>query len=283
MFPRPNRSSLEARQAGTAPGCRSSGHGSGSIRLRPDANPLPARSFGDHRSHHPGCCRDLDGNPPVSEPAEISVGASIKLEARWDVPGEAERGVVLCHPHPLHRGTMRVPLFEAITADLMQRSVAVLRFNFRGVGRSTGSHDGGLGEIDDVAAAVEFAEVSHPDLSFGVAGWSFGAGAALRWHARDRSEHNYVGIAPGAGGDPLQRLPEPESLQPARRTIIIGERDQLVSPQLISDYAHRAGATLHVLKGSDHFFYFREQKVACLVAAGLGLPVPAHEIELACQ
>jgi alpha/beta superfamily hydrolase len=178
---------------------------------------------------------------------------------------------------------MRVPLFEAITADLLDRSVAVLRFNFRGVGRSTGSHDGGLGEIDDVAAAVEFAATSYPQLQFGVAGWSFGAGAALRWHARDRSQHNYVGIAPGAGADPLQRLPDPESLQPARRTFIVGDRDQLVAADLVADYAFRAGATLHTLKGSDHFFYFREQKVACLVAAGLGLPVPAAEIELACQ
>ena len=178
---------------------------------------------------------------------------------------------------------MHVPLLEAITADLQRRSVAVLRFNFRGVGRSTGSHDGGLGEIDDVAAAVDHAASSYPQLEFGVAGWSFGAGAALRWHARDRSEYNYVGIAPGAGGDPLQRLPKPESLQPARRTLIIGDRDQLVSPEFVIDYAQRAGATLHVLRGSDHFFYFREDKVACLVAAGLGLPVTPQEVESACQ
>ncbi len=219
----------------------------------------------------------------MNRPTTIRVGASVELEARWDVPDQPERGVVLCHPHPLHRGSMHVPLFDAITSDLLGRSVAVLRFNFRGVGRSTGSHDGGLGEIDDVAAAVEFAAAGFPDIAFGVAGWSFGAGAALRWHARDRSERNYVGIAPGAGGDPLQRLPEPESLQPARRTIIIGERDQLVSPQFVIDYANRAGATVHVLRGSDHFFYFREQKVACLVAAGLGLAVSAAEVELACQ
>jgi hypothetical protein len=178
---------------------------------------------------------------------------------------------------------MHVPLFEAITTDLLRRSVAVLRFNFRGVGRSTGSHDGGLGEIDDVAAAVEVATTSYPQLEFGVAGWSFGAGAALRWHARDRSQYNYVGIAPGAGIDPLQRLPDPEKLQPAQRTIIVGDRDQLVSPKLVIDYAQRAGATLHVLKGSDHFFYFRGEKVACLVAAGLGFPIPAAEVELACQ
>ena len=81
----------------------------------------------------------------------------------------------------------------------------------------------------------------------------------------------------------MQRLPEPELLQPARRTFIVGDRDQLVSTDHVVDYATRAGATVHILKGSDHFFYFREQKVACLVAAGLGLPVPAEEVELACQ
>ncbi len=213
----------------------------------------------------------------------IRVSSSVELEARWDLPDTPERGVVLCHPHPLHRGTMSVPLLEAITADLLLRSVAVLRFNFRGVGRSTGVHDSGLAEIDDVAAAVEHAHERFPDLEFGVAGWSFGAGTALRWHARDRSEHNYVGIAPGVGPNAGQRLPAPESLHSVPRTFIVGDRDQLVPADQVADYATRAGATLHVLKGSDHFFYFRERKVACLLAAGLGLPVPADEIRSACE
>ncbi len=213
----------------------------------------------------------------------IRVSSSVDLEARWDLPETAERGVVLCHPHPLHRGTMNVPLLEAITADLLDRSVAVLRFNFRGVGRSTGAHDGGLAEIDDVAAAVEHAQETFPELGFGVAGWSFGAATALRWHARDRSDQNYVGIAPGIGPNANQRLPAPESLHPIPRTFIVGDRDQLVPAELVVDYAERAKATIHVLKGSDHFFYFREQKLACLLAAGLGLPVPAEEIRSACQ
>jgi hypothetical protein len=177
---------------------------------------------------------------------------------------------------------MHVPLLEEITKDLLQRSVAVLRFNFRGVGRSTGVHDDGIGEIDDVAAAIDHAGTKFPELQFGVAGWSFGAAVALRWHARDRAEVNYVGIAPGIGQNGSRRLPEPEALHPAPRTFIIGDRDQLVAPQLVIDYADRAHATIHVLKGSDHFFYFREQKVACLVEAGLGLPVPEAEIEAAC-
>ncbi|MCP4965153.1 MAG: hypothetical protein GY926_07945 [bacterium] len=213
----------------------------------------------------------------------ITVDSSVELEARWDIPATVERGVVLCHPHPLHGGTMNVPLLEAITKDLVDRSVAVLRFNFRGVGRSTGAHDSGLAEIDDVAAAATHAEETYPDLDFGVAGWSFGAGVALRWHARDRSDHNYVGIAPGIGKEAGQRLPEPESLQPANRTFIIGDRDQLVPVAAVVDYAERAQATLHVLQGSDHFFYFREQKVACLLAAGLGIPVPVDQIRSACE
>ncbi len=246
------------------------------------ADSIPSRRIASDGPRHPGSGGGMDGDPPVTGHATIRVSASVQLEARWDVPADAERGVVICHPHPLHRGTMHVPLLDALAADLNGRRVAVLRFNFRGVGRSTGSHDGGLAEIDDVAAAVEFAESQYPDLEFGIAGWSFGAAAALRWHARDRSPHNYVGISPGMGVNAGQRLPEPEELLPAHRTFIVGDRDQLVPVDLVVDYATRAKATIHVLKGSDHFFYFREQKVACLVAAGLGLPVPAEEIRQAC-
>jgi len=213
----------------------------------------------------------------------IHVSSSIELESRWDLPDAAVRGVVLCHPHPLHRGTMHVPLLEEITKDLVARSVAVLRFNFRGVGRSTGTHDNGIGEIDDVAAAISHAQEQYPDLEIGVAGWSFGATTALRWHARDRSDLNYVGIAPGMGPNSRVKPPEPETLLAVPRTFIIGDRDQLVPPDLVIDYAKRAKASIHVLKGSDHFFYFREQKVACLVQAGLGLPVPEAQIEAACR
>jgi hypothetical protein len=251
--------------------------------LRNNADPFPPFGFARHRPCHPRCRGSVDGHPIVSAHPTIQVSSSVLLEAHWDVPEHVERGVVLCHPHPLHQGTMNVPLLETVAADLNTRSVAVLRFNFRGVGRSTGTHDGGLAEIDDVAAAVAYAEATHPELDFGIAGWSFGAAAALRWHARDRSEHNFVGIAPGMGPNAGQRLPEPEALLPVPRTFIVGDRDQLVPFDLVADYAERAGATLHVLKGSDHFFYFREQKVACLVAAGLGLPVPADQIRLACK
>lgn len=245
-----------------------------------DADSIPSGGLVGDRPRDTDRSRSVDGDALVTS---IKVDSSVELEARWDLPPTIKRGVVLCHPHPLNGGTMNVPLLDAIAADLVNRSVAVLRFNFRGVGRSTGAHDGGLAEIDDVAAAAAHAEETYPDLRFGVAGWSFGAAAALRWHARDRSTHNYVGIAPGIGTDAGQRVPEPESLRPANRTFIIGDRDQLVPVTAVIDYAERAQATLHVLKGSDHFFYFREQKVACLLAAGLGIAVPADQIRSACE
>lgn len=166
---------------------------------------------------------------------------------------------------------MTVPLLEAITRHLVTRSAAVLRFNFRGVGRSTGTHDEGLGEIDDAAAAMERATATFPELDFGIAGWSFGAATALRWQARDRSGHDYVGIAPGAGRGGHQRMPDPASLPPARRMFIVGDHDQMIPVDELTTYAASCGARLEVITGSDHFFYFREETVARLLAAGLGI------------
>jgi alpha/beta superfamily hydrolase len=222
----------------------------------------------------------MDGDATMTT---IRVSSSVTLQARWDIPERPVRGVVLCHPHPLLRGDMHVPLFEEITGDLTRRSVAVLRFNFRGVGQSTGTHDNGIAEIDDVAAALAHAQDRFPDMEFGVAGWSFGAATALRWQARDRAEISYVGIATAMGPNSSQRLPDPESLHPAPRTFIIGDRDQVVPPDLVIDYGKRAGATIRVVAGGDHFFYYRGPQVACLVAAGLGVPVPEAEINAACR
>lgn len=165
---------------------------------------------------------------------------------------------------------MTVPLLEAITTGLVTEDFAVLRFNFRGVGRSTGAHDQGIGEVDDVSAAVSRAAERYPGLPLGIAGWSFGAATALCWQARDRSSLPYVGIAPGVLVDGHRRLPRPEDLPPGRRTIIVGDRDRLIDVAALTAYAADIGAELHTLEGSDHFFYFREAKVSALVAAGLG-------------
>ena len=196
----------------------------------------------------------------------IEESDGISLEARWDRAPAASGAVVFCHPHPQHGGTMTAPLMHKVSKGLVAAGLSVLRFNFRGVGSSTGAWDGGLGEIDDVAAAVARARLDHPDLALGLAGWSFGAVTALAWQAREQDGSPLVGIAPPVRTELVERLPRPEELAPASRLLIVGDRDQFVTVEDLEAYAGVAGARVTVLPGSDHFFYFREEKVAELMA-----------------
>ena len=208
------------------------------------------------------------------EKTTISVGptgnaAGIELEARWDLPATPQQVAVLCHPNPLQRGTMNAPLMQALADALVERDFAVFRFNFRGVGRSTGTHDFGGAEMDDVAAAVAAASGAYPALPIGVTGWSFGAVTSLHWQARDKNRLPWVGIAPPVNNARSRPLPPPDDLAAAARSLILGDRDQFTTVADTQQYATEIAADLTVLQGSDHFFYFREEKVAELVAAGL--------------
>ena len=199
----------------------------------------------------------------------LQTSDGVALEARWDLPTEPRSAVVFCHPHPQHGGTMRGPLMHKVTTVLVARGLAVLRFNFRGVGQSQGTWDEGVGEVDDVASAVAAAHDAYPKLPRGLMGWSFGAVAALRWQAREGDTLPYVGIAPPVSSDLTPFLPVAEELSPAPRTFIIGDRDQFTSVDELETYARSIGAGLEVLRGSDHFFYFREEKVGTIAADSL--------------
>jgi len=196
----------------------------------------------------------------------IDGAGDIQLEGRWDRAAAPAGAVVFCHPHPQHGGTMTAPLMHKVTKVLVARGLSVLRFNFRGVGLSTGEWDGGLGEIDDVATAVARARLDHPDLELALAGWSFGAATALAWQAKHQDRSALVGIAPPVRTELVERLPRPDELAPAPRTLIVGDRDQFVTVADLQAYADAAGANVTVLNGSDHFFYFREERVGTLIA-----------------
>ena len=162
----------------------------------------------------------------------------IELEARWDGPERPTHAAVFCHPHPQQGGTMTAPLMEKVTNVLVDRDIAVLRFNFRGIGTSAGTWDGGVGEIDDVAAAVDAAAEAYPALQLGIAGWSFGAATSLRWAARDKSTLPWVGIAPPPPTrDDKRHLPLTADLRDAQRLFILGDRDQFATVDVMEDYA----------------------------------------------
>ncbi len=206
-------------------------------------------------------------------PDRLHAAGGVDLEARWDLPAEA-RGpvVVLCHPHPRYGGTMSLPLLRTVAARLAGAGCPVLRFNFRGVGASGGSWSGGEAEVEDVATAAAAATAAFPLLPLALAGWSFGAVAALRWQAHARGAGPFAGIAPPVRSDLVPPLPPPEALPPGRRLFLIGDRDQFTPVADLSAYAAAAGADLLVLPGSDHFFFGREGLVAAAVATHLTAP-----------
>ena len=103
-----------------------------------------------------------------------------RLEALLKEPASPRRAAVVCHPHPQGGGTMNNNVVYRMAKALEERAgAAVLRFNFRGVGRSTGSYGEGVGEAEDVRVALNFMAERHPGLPLWLAGFSFGARVGL--------------------------------------------------------------------------------------------------------
>lgn len=191
-----------------------------------------------------------------------------RLETIWSEPDGVDGAVVFCHPHPLQRGTMRAPLMEQVTTRLVEAGIAVLRFNFRGVGESTGTHDYGNAEQLDIDAAWTEANDRYPNAVTGVLGWSFGAATSLNWLASRTPKAHWVGIAPPVSSERAPALPETVEAN-GRKALIIGDRDQFTTSSELAAYAATIGAEFHTMPGSDHFFYFREDRLAELILDGL--------------
>ena len=180
----------------------------------------------------------------------LDVGGGVSLEARLSVPADVRAGVVLCHPHPLYGGDMDSHVVARAAEACAACNVATLRFNFRGVGTSTGTHDDGRGEQDDVRAALaELGRRLPAGMAVAVAGYSFGAAVAAAV-AADTSMAGLALIAPPARITPMT----PPSVS-GPILIVVGTDDPYCSPAALK--AIRDGlprVTLTVIDGADHFF-----------------------------
>lgn len=161
---------------------------------------------------------------------------------------------------------MNHPLLEAIAAHATSSGFDVLRFNFRGIGRSGGTWDHGEGELADVDAAVTWAHANRQPV-VGIAGWSFGAAMALVWQADTGSTIPYVGIAPPTDSLLTPMLPASDQLAPADRLFIVGNRDQFVDADELEEYATGIGASVTRYETADHFFIFRHDRLAADVVS----------------
>ena len=110
------------------------------------------------------------------------VGPAGQLEALLEEPdgGQPRLAAVLCHPHPLYGGTMHNKVVYRMARGLRRAGAVVLRFNFRGVGKSQGEHAHMTGEIEDARAALSYLRGRYPELPFALAGFSFGSRAIMQ-------------------------------------------------------------------------------------------------------
>jgi len=165
--------------------------------------------------------------------------------------GRTNRGVVITHPHPLYGGDMHNPVVDVIRRAYRMKGVATLRFNFRGTGESEGGHDNGVGEQDDVLAALSFLTESGFQ-PVDLAGYSFGAWVnALTLQGEGRTENLVMVSPPVAFVDfaSIGRLP-------GLRLVVTGSRDEIAPPDVIRQVLPIWNPSAHfdIIDGSDHFY-----------------------------
>jgi uncharacterized protein len=157
-------------------------------------------------------------------------GAVGPLEVLFDRPsGNPRAAVVFAHPLPTEGGTMHTKVVFQGAKALARIGCVVMRFNFRGVGRSGGTWDNGSGELDDYRAAVDYVAAQHPGLELWAAGFSFGSYIAMTSGASDERICALIGVAP-----PVDKYDFTAAKQSAKPKFVIhGAEDELISLKLV--------------------------------------------------
>jgi len=204
-----------------------------------------------------------DDTGPVTS-IRLSTADGLALEAEATIPDGARTGVLLAHPHPLHGGSMRSLVTSELFRTLPGRGLAVVRFNFRGVGGSDGEHGAGVDERLDIEAGLDALTAMAPGLPLVIGGWSFGADVALT--VVDPRLAGWFLVAP-----PI-RIVRVDSMaaahDPRPKRLAVPEHDEYRPP----DSARAATAdwvntSIEVIAGADHFCAGRTDKVADLLVA----------------
>lgn len=192
----------------------------------------------------------------MSKPPQLSKlfvdGPAGRLEAVMEVAtGKVPvGGVVVCHPHPQHGGTMHNKVAHTLARAFVRLGFAALRFNFRGTGQSDGEFDNGNGELDDALAAIEWMRNRNPEQPVWVAGFSFGAAVAIK-AATAIAVDGLVSVAPAINR--INKAPDCPWL------IVQGDQDELVDIEETIAWVNglEPGPELLIIPGGEHFFHGR--------------------------
>ena len=178
-----------------------------------------------------------------------------RLEAILKEAPDPVRGIALVlHPHPLGGGTMHNKVVFRAAAALNEVGLTTLRINFRGVGQSSGEHDEGRGELEDVHAGLSYLKETYPHLPLTLCGFSFGARVGLEVGVVDERVINLISI-----GTPLDKY-DFSFLEACHKPILFvhGDQDEFGAANEVAKVARRletvTSVSVKIITGADHFF-----------------------------
>jgi hypothetical protein len=191
-------------------------------------------------------------------PEVVINGPAGRIEARYHhEPAQTAPVAIILHPHPQFGGTMNNQIVYHLYYTFVRRNFSVLRFNFRGVGRSQGLFDNGPGELSDAATALDWMQGYNPDArACWIAGVSFGSWIAMQLLMRRPEIEGFISVAPPASLYDFSFL----APCPSSGLMVNGGDDRVISTESVVDLVERLktqkGVVIEhsVVPGTNHFF-----------------------------
>ena len=208
-------------------------------------------------------------------PEVIFTGPAGRLEGRYHPAKQKNAPIAMVlHPHPQFHGTMNHQIIYQVYYSFVARGFSVLRFNFRGVGRSQGSFDHGTGELSDAASALDWAQSINPEArACWVAGFSFGAWIGMQLLMRRPEVEGFISIAPPANLYDFSFL----APCPSSGLMVNGDKDRVVPTQSVADLSVKLktqrGIKIdhEIIPGANHFFENKTEELTHCVGGYLDM------------
>ena len=211
---------------------------------------------------------------PTSRQEFFLRGPAGRLECVADVPAPADERpatIVLCHPHPLHGGSMHNKVVTIMERSMRELGLRTIRFNFRGAGDSEGEHDEGYGETDDLFAVTEWVRQVRPEDELWLGGFSFGSYITLR-AAQNLKLGQLISIAPPVDRYEFSSIQHPE----CPWLVVQGDEDEVVALEDVNCWIEDLDPPPEylVMEMAGHFFHRRLMDLRGLLKNGVRPNLP---------
>ena len=211
-------------------------------------------------------------------------GPAGRIQGRYHQSKKPDAPIaIVLHPHPLHGGNMNNRVVFIMFNNFVERGFSVLRFNFRGVGRSQGTFDNGVGELSDAAYAFDWMQQFNSNSPFcWIGGYSFGALISMQLMMRRPEIEGFVSISPPAGTEDFSFL----APCPSSGLIIHGDKDTHVPLDAVKKLSQKLdgqkniSVNLSIVKGADHFYKDNMDNLSKEVASYLDKSLPPDDTKL---